>query len=206
MPAVGAATPDELDAVAAVLGEAFADDPVVVGMIGSADGRRERAAALYAALLRAEDAAGLAVDVAREPDGTIVGAAVWERPGAPGATLGALLRETPGFVRALGLHRVPIALRGWSAFARQRPDEPHWYLGEIGVSAARRGRGIGSRLLAHRLRHVDEQRGAAYLESSTPRNRALYVRHGFEPRGEIRGVHAARPVAMWRAPVERRAR
>ncbi|UJP40213.1 GNAT family N-acetyltransferase [Cellulomonas palmilytica] len=199
---VGAATRDEIPAVAAVLGEAFADDPVVVGMIGTADGRCDRATALYSALLRAEDPDGIEVDVARDRSGRILGAAVWERPEARGASLRALLRETPGFLQALGPLRLPLALRGWKALSRHRPDEPHWYLGEIGVRAAHRGTGVGSRLLAHRLRHVDDHGHGAYLESSTPRNRALYVRHGFEARGEIRGVHAARPTAMWRPPAE----
>ena len=199
---VGAASRAELPAVAGVLGEAFADDPVVVGMIGTADGRAERATALYQALLSAQDPDAIEMDVARDDAGRIVGAAVWERPDACTATLGALLRETPGFLRALGPLRVLFALRGWSAFARHRPDEPHWYLGEIGVRAAHRGTGVGSRLLGHRLRHVDDEGRGAYLESSTPRNRALYVRHGFVPRGEIRGVHAAQPMAMWRPPVD----
>ncbi len=199
---VGAASRAELAAVAGVLGEAFADDPVVVGMIGADDGRCERATALYAALLRAQDPDGIEVDVARDETGLIVGAAVWERPDARGATARRLLREAPGFLQALGPLRVPLALRGWNAFVRHRPDEPHWYLGEIGVRAAQRGTGVGSRLLAHRLRHVDDHAHGAYLESSTPRNRALYVRHGFESRGEIRGVHAARPTAMWRPPAD----
>lgn len=197
---VGGAADDELPAVAAVLGEAFQDDPVVVGMVGRGAGRRERATHLYAALLRAEGADAVVVDVARDDEGAVVGAAVWERPGTCGPSLPTLLREMPTFLRALGVAGVPRALRGLSAFSHSRPAGPHWYLGEIGVATAARGAGVGSRLLAHRLRHVDATGVGAYLESSTTRNRALYARHGFVERGEIRGVPGAHPVAMWREP------
>lgn len=193
------ATPADLPAVAAVLGEAFEDDPVIVGFVGPRDGRRERATHLFGALLAAEGDAAV-VDVVRGHDGALLGAAVWELPGTDGATLPALLGQTPGFLRALGLGGVRRALTGRSAFARRRPAEDHWYLGQIGVTAAARGAGVGSRLLEHRLRFIDAAGVGAYLESSTERNRGLYRRHGFEPQGVIDGVPHAEPVAMWRAP------
>ncbi|MBT0993853.1 GNAT family N-acetyltransferase [Cellulomonas sp. DKR-3] len=195
-------TADDLTAVARVLGEAFADDPVIMGLVGGGRARRDRATHLFTALLRAEagDGAGTVVDVARDDDGAVLGVAVWERPGTHGATLPALVGQAPTFLRALGVTGVPRALTGRQALARCRPEQPHWYLGQIGVTAVARGTGVGSSLLEHRLRAADGTGVGAYLESSTERNRALYRRFGFEEQGEIPGVPAARPVAMWREP------
>jgi ribosomal protein S18 acetylase RimI-like enzyme len=66
------------------------------------------------------------------------------------------------------------------------PAEPCWYLPFIGVDPRCQGQGHGSRLLAAALLRCDEDRLLAYLEASTPRNRALYERHGFEVTAEIR--------------------
>ncbi|MWJ86787.1 N-acetyltransferase, partial [Clavibacter michiganensis subsp. michiganensis] len=82
---------------------------------------------------------------------------------------------------------------------RARPGLPHWRLAEVGVGAAARGLGVGSALLAHGLARVDAEGSAAYLESSTERNRALYLRNGFAELGELAGLAGSRPVAMWRS-------
>jgi ribosomal protein S18 acetylase RimI-like enzyme len=65
------------------------------------------------------------------------------------------------------------------------PDEPHWYLPLIGVDPAQQGKGYGSALLKHALRHCDEDGTPAYLESSNPKNIPLYQRHGFEVLGTV---------------------
>jgi ribosomal protein S18 acetylase RimI-like enzyme len=65
------------------------------------------------------------------------------------------------------------------------PDDPHWYLPLIGVDPAQQGKGYGSTLLKHTLRHCDEDGTPAYLESSNPKNIPLYQRHGFEVLGTI---------------------
>jgi ribosomal protein S18 acetylase RimI-like enzyme len=83
---------------------------------------------------------------------------------------------------------------------RARPAAPHWYLAEIGVAAAARGRGVGGLLLEHALDRVDRRRDA-YLESSTPHNRRLYRRHGFGDGAPITGLGAAAPISMWRPAV-----
>ncbi|RIJ51598.1 GNAT family N-acetyltransferase, partial [Clavibacter lycopersici] len=81
---------------------------------------------------------------------------------------------------------------------RARPGLPHWRLAEVGVGASARGLGVGSALLAHGLARVDADGSAAYLESSTARNRALYLRNGFAELGALAGLAGSSPVAMWR--------
>ncbi|NKB66436.1 MAG: GNAT family N-acetyltransferase [Candidatus Latescibacteria bacterium] len=60
------------------------------------------------------------------------------------------------------------------------PEEPHWYLLFIGVEPLHRGQGFGSALMEHTLRRCDDDNATAFLESTNPRNRSLYQRHGFE--------------------------
>jgi GNAT superfamily N-acetyltransferase len=59
------------------------------------------------------------------------------------------------------------------------PHEPHEYLWFIGVVPAAQGRGLGSALIAPVLQRADRAGHPAYLESTSPHNKALYERHGF---------------------------
>jgi ribosomal protein S18 acetylase RimI-like enzyme len=81
------------------------------------------------------------------------------------------------------------------------PKEPHWYLPLIGVDVTRQGRGYGSALLRHALERCDRDRLPAYLEATSPQNRALHERHGFE---EIGVIQAGSSPPMW--PMQRTAR
>jgi GNAT superfamily N-acetyltransferase len=110
-------------------------------------------------------------------------AALWLPPGIEidSEALGALLSET-----------VPAEIQGEMGqvtpeFGSFHPKAPHWYLPWLGVDPARQGRGLGSLMLKHTLRRVDETGLPAYLESSNPKNIPLYERFGFETLGVIRG-------------------
>jgi GNAT superfamily N-acetyltransferase len=81
------------------------------------------------------------------------------------------------------------------------PQDPHWYLPLIGVDPMKQGRGYGSALLVHALERCDRDGLPAYLEASSPRNKTLYARHGFE---EIGVIQAGSSPPMW--PMLRRAR
>jgi hypothetical protein len=51
------------------------------------------------------------------------------------------------------------------------------------------------------LSRCDEQGLPAYLEASSPRNRALYERHGFEVTEELKLPRSGPPLwLMWREP------
>ena len=110
------------------------------------------------------------------------GAALWLPPGvhADDAALGALLEAS---VPADALDAV---LAGVGQFAGYHPAEAHWYLPLLGVDPARQGHGYGSALLRHALARSDRDGVPAYLEATSPRNRALYERHGFAALGAIR--------------------
>jgi ribosomal protein S18 acetylase RimI-like enzyme len=80
------------------------------------------------------------------------------------------------------------------------PAEPHWYLPLIGVDPVCHGQGLGSALMRHALQRCDADGLPAYLESSNPRNIALYQRHGFEIIGEIQVGASPTMVPMLRRP------
>jgi GNAT superfamily N-acetyltransferase len=81
------------------------------------------------------------------------------------------------------------------------PHAPHWHLPLIGVDPVSQGRGYGSALLSHVLEGCDRQQVLAYLvEATSPRNVALYARHGFEVLGTIQ-VGTSPPISpMVRTP------
>ena len=65
------------------------------------------------------------------------------------------------------------------AMRTRRPDEPHWYLGVVATRPERQGQGLGSRVLAAMHERCDRHGLLCYLESSNPRNNALYRRLGY---------------------------
>jgi ribosomal protein S18 acetylase RimI-like enzyme len=67
-------------------------------------------------------------------------------------------------------------------------EAPHWYLPFIGVDPLAQGRGHGGQLLDVGASRCDADGLPAYLEASSPRNRALYERHGYQVLGEIRSA------------------
>lgn len=116
-------------------------------------------------------------------------AAVWLPPGQ--TTI------TPDRLDEVGFAASPARL-GSEAFARfdrliddlgkrraELMPEPHWYLMMVGVEAAVRGHGIGSRLLQAVLDRADSQHVPCHLHTSRERNLAFFGRHGFETVGEM---------------------
>jgi ribosomal protein S18 acetylase RimI-like enzyme len=80
------------------------------------------------------------------------------------------------------------------------PQEPHWYLPLIGTDPAQQGRGHGSALLRHALAIFDADQVPAYLEATSPRDVALYQRHGFEITGTIQAGDSPTITPMVRRP------
>jgi GNAT superfamily N-acetyltransferase len=74
------------------------------------------------------------------------------------------------------------------------PGEPHWYLPLMGVDPRKQGQGYGSALMQYALKTCDQQGVQAYLEATSPGNKRLYERHGFEETGVIQ-VGSSPP--MW---------
>lgn len=113
----------------------------------------------------------------------LAGAAValWFPPGQDldGEAVGGLL------ARAVDDDRLPDVFELLGRMSEHHPQEEVWYLPLLGVDPFHQGRGLGSAVLAQGLARADADHRPAYLEASSPRNRALYERHGFTVVSEI---------------------
>ncbi|MFL5824728.1 MAG: GNAT family N-acetyltransferase [Solirubrobacteraceae bacterium] len=192
--------PDDIDGVARALAEAFEDDPHFRWILRD-DGKR---------LKRLEE--GFAVFITRIwlpqkesfTHDRLIGGALWMPPGTWHLSLLDQLRLLPPTVRALRGDSGRL-LRALTFIERKHPRSPaHWYLPVIGVARDWQGRGFGAALLRPILERCDRESTPAYLEASSPRNRALYERHGFEVVEECRYAKDGPPMwRMWREPQPR---
>lgn len=65
-------------------------------------------------------------------------------------------------------------------------DNRSWYLAVLAVDPAFQRRGLGSTMMKHVNRILDEKGCQGFLETSNPKNISLYQRHGYEIMGEIK--------------------
>jgi GNAT superfamily N-acetyltransferase len=73
----------------------------------------------------------------------------------------------------------------------------------MGVEPASQGRGIGSALVADVLARCDREGSRAYLDATSPDNKRLYERHGFQAVGEYAPEDGPPLWPMWREPAAR---
>ncbi|GAA2268037.1 GNAT family N-acetyltransferase [Nonomuraea roseoviolacea subsp. roseoviolacea] len=168
-----------------ILTEAFMTDPLVCWLYPGPGERGLRQRHFYRSLLDHPAAEAYLI-------GDREGAAVWlTLAAAPGQPHEQAPGQGGARLRALG-----------EALARRHPDgEPHLYLPCMGVVGGRQGAGLGSAMMRHGLERADSGGLPAYLEASSPRSRALYLRHGFEDLGEPVRVAGGPPLwPMWRRP------
>jgi GNAT superfamily N-acetyltransferase len=124
------------------------------------------------------------------------GVALWLAPGTgpDEEALGGLVEESVAPDKRATL----LAL--FEEMGRRHPEEPHWYLPLIGVEPVWQGKGIGAALMRRGLAQSDADGLPAYLESTNPRNRPLYERHGFVALGKIEVGDCPPIVPMLRRP------
>jgi GNAT superfamily N-acetyltransferase len=130
----------------------------------------------------------------------VVGGSLWAPPGKWHLSPFAQLRLLPRMAAVAG-RDLPRLMRGLGYIESKHPTEPHYYLGPLGVEPEWQGKGIGSELMRPVLERCDRKGVPAYLEASTPRNRALYLRNGFKVLEEVNFPHGGPPTwLMWRDP------
>jgi ribosomal protein S18 acetylase RimI-like enzyme len=161
----------------APLATAFVDDPVI-RWVYPEPGRYLECFPRLVEVLAAPSFERSTADL--HPEG--VAAAIWIEPEVEPdeEALVGLLSET------VAATRVPDVLGLLERMDQHHPRTPTWYLPFIGVDPGRQKGGLGGELLARGSARADADGLPAYLEASSPRNRALYERHGFEVTGEIR--------------------
>ena len=187
------ATTADIGAAGYVLAAAFHDDPTYSWLVPDADRRRGILPAIMELL--AEHAQPHGENRVNE-SGT--GAALWLPPEPA---------RSPESEERLGAGLAALAGRDigrWGqlmeALEAGRPTEPHYHLMLLGVIPDRQGAGIGSALLHEVLDRADREHVPAYLEATSPRNRALYERRGFVVSRELRCADCPPLWAMWRTP------
>jgi GNAT superfamily N-acetyltransferase len=96
---------------------------------------------------------------------------------------------------------VDRACRLGAALSTEHPVEPHHYLAYLAVRPGRQSRGLGSALLDRHHLRLDLAGLPAYLEANDPRNRDLYLRHGYQVRSVIELPDGPPLWTMWRQPM-----
>jgi GNAT superfamily N-acetyltransferase len=190
--------PAELPRLAQALALAFHDDPGWSHLLPDPRDRTERLRLFFETELRGT---GIPLGLVWTTD-DVAGAAVWAPEDAWRVPVATTAREAAPMRRVFG-RRLLLALRSRLRMERRHPRRPrHWYLAFMGVVPERQGRGLGTALLAPALEALDASGTPAYLESSSPRSRELYRRHGFGVTGEFTLPSAGPPLwQMWRDPV-----
>ncbi len=186
----------EVTGISESLAGAFEDDPVMSWLIPDA-GRRPAVLKGFFELLLSR------IWMLHEETYTTTataGAAIWDPPGTWSVGVGEQIALLPRALRIWG-RRLPRALLTLARLEAAHPKAGHFYLAVLGVDPESQGRGLGSALMFPVLQRCDAERIPAYLEASAPRNRDLYLRHGFEVTREFRVGSGAPPIwGMWREP------
>ena len=179
------ATGEDVAPMARTLARAFHDDPVFTWVMRGDERRMTRLERGFELFMRR-------VWMEQEETYTtasVAGVAVWEKPGQWKTGAGQQLALLPPMLRAI------------AALEARHPRELHYYLPFVGVDPEWQGRGLGSAVLSPVLELCDRHGVPAFLEASTPRNRALYERHGFAVSEEFKlGRTAPVQWRMWREP------
>jgi GNAT superfamily N-acetyltransferase len=190
------ATGEDVAGMARTLARAFHDDPVFSWVLRGEERRITR-------LERGFELFMHRVWMEQEETYTtasVAGVAVWEKPGQWKTGVARQLVLLPSMLRVFGRH-LPRVLRAIATIEARHPRELHYYLPFVGVDPDWQGRGLGSAVLAPVLQRCDQEGMPAFLEASTPRNRALYERHGFTVSEEFKlGRSAPVQWRMWREP------
>ncbi len=178
---VRALVPDDQNSAVAVVARGMRDNPINVAVFGDDPDRRLHCnQRLFRALFGVMTAQTRLVAL----DGdTVVGAAGIAPPGSCQPTGGERLRFLPT-VLSLGPRTAMRMSRWLSAWAKHDLEEPHSHLGPLAIDPPLQGHGIGTQMLAHYCRSLDESGLVGYLETDKELNVRLYERHGFTVTGE----------------------
>ncbi len=188
------ATPLDADTAAAVLAEAFSADPFMTYLWPDPDRPEYPNPVAVRAFMDTAFAAFIPLGHCYVIDDRA--AALWSPPGieADKAAVGEIFAEhgDPAIMET--------AAPKFAAMHECHPDQPHFYLADIGATDAARGQGLGSALIGRVLDVCDRDGFHAHLDATSRRSRTLYERHGFEVVEEIEFAPGVTLFPMTRSP------
>ena len=194
LPDIRVVTVDDADVAALVYARGFHDDPLWAWAFPEEDARLEQQRAFWR----------FCVEEAIRYPWTFLGAndrttTCWIPPDGTELSDEGMARFEPLLVELLGAGATPVIELFEKLDATHPHDEPHFYLSLFATEPAARGNAPGQMLLQHNLALIDEEGGSAFLESSNPRNIAMYERHGFRVIQTVEGPPGCPDFAgLWR--------
>ena len=192
---VRTAQPDDRDAVALILAEAFLDGDLAPWLVASDEHRRDIYPGYFAMIAEHALEHGH-VEVTDD-----AAAAVWYVIGEA--------RQVPpidGYAARLADLTGPYLSRFRAvdeAMTTHHPTEAHHYLAYLAVRPGQQRRGHGTRLLNHHRRRLDTDSAPAYLEATSPQLCGYYGQHGYRLLRPTfpAGRHGPLLYPMWRQPI-----
>ena len=166
------ATDDDRAAAASVLGEAFAEDPMIRWPF-PVDATQADVTRMFDVLL----AVYLPLEVVWVTE-DLNGAAVWLPP-TEARRFEEIDRSTRDSIRPLTDEDGARYEAFWDWVAAHIPDEPCYFLDAIGVHPRAQGRGLGRSLIEPELHHAFAEGLPAFLETGNPDNVPMYEHLGF---------------------------
>jgi GNAT superfamily N-acetyltransferase len=190
-------SPVDTDEITDLVAEAMRDGPVARWLHADPDVRRREAPHYFAIFVDHATRYGEVYATADGESGRLTGVALWFPLTSlipPPVDYERRLKEAAGdaFERACQLD---------AAIEERHPFEPHHYLAFLAVRPDSQNRGIGSALLDRHHARLDHAGIPAYLEANDPRNRDLYLRHGYQIRSVIELPDGPPLWTMWRSPM-----
>lgn len=196
-PSTRPARSTDRDVVVRVLAEAMLHDPVTAWMVPDLGDRRRLVGPFFdlfvGAFSRHEE-----THVVSTAD-VVAGVALWAPPGVEPVHPDDEEAFATRLAAVTGPHlgRVEAAMEMLAAL---QPEEPAWFLQLLAVDPVVQGMGLGSIALGAVLARADAAGQPAVLQATSPRNRALYLRHGFRDVGAVALPGGPTVHGMWREP------
>ncbi|GIF40931.1 GNAT family N-acetyltransferase [Actinoplanes xinjiangensis] len=190
-------SPFDTEEITDLVAEAMWDGPVARWLHPDAAARRRLSPGYFEIFVEYALQYGEVYSTADADDGRMCGVALW-------FPLTAMIPPPMDYERRVkeasdtAFHRVQQLD---AALEAEHPLEPHHYLAFLAVRPGRQNEGIGSALLGRHHARLDRAGIPAYLEANDPRNRDLYLRHGYQVRSVIDLPDGPPLWAMWRAPM-----
>lgn len=191
------ATASDVPTIDGTLARAFQDDPVFGWAVPDEEVRRAALPPVFDAFAEVYVPLGESYVA-----GDGAGAALWAPAGVEPFTEEQSEAFGERMIEILGPHAERTSQLD-ELLAEHHPEEPCLYLQFVGVVPEQQGRGIGSHLLTTVLERADAIGTPAYLDATSPDNRRLYERHGFETVRELTLPDGPSLWSMWREPILR---